>query len=73
MIDQYRVLKEEVAKFSNELSKRNYTIVLSKIDGYLGRKFRRRYCKFIKDIGLKLQNQMKNLKLKVIIHILFKI
>ena len=31
MIDQYNVLKEEVSKFSGELSKRNFAIVLKKL------------------------------------------
>ena len=52
MIDQYNVLKEEVAKFSTELSKRNYAIVLSKIDGYFGENLDEDIRKFIEDIGL---------------------
>ena len=52
MIDQYKVLKEEVAKFSGELSKRNFAIVLSKIDGYLGEDLEGDIKNFIKDIGL---------------------
>ena len=36
MIDQYNVLKEELFKFSQELSQRDFAIVLSKIDAYYG-------------------------------------
>ncbi|MBP7250675.1 GTPase ObgE [Arcobacter cryaerophilus gv. occultus] len=36
MIDQYNVLKEELVKFSQELSQRDFAIVLSKIDAYYG-------------------------------------
>ena len=52
MIDQYNVLKEEVAKFSGELAKRNYAIVLSKVDGYMGEDLEGDIKNFIKDIGL---------------------
>ena len=54
MIDQYKVLKEEVAKFSGELAKRNYAIVLSKIDGYYGENLEEDILNFIKDIGLEI-------------------
>ena len=54
MIDQYRVLKEEVSKFSGELAKRNYAIVLSKIDGYIGENLEEDITNFIKDIGLEI-------------------
>ncbi|MBF7065826.1 GTPase ObgE [Aliarcobacter butzleri] len=56
MIDQYQVLKEEVAKFSNELSKRNYAIALSKIDGYYGENLEEDIKNFIKEIGLEQSN-----------------
>ncbi|MCT7601259.1 GTPase ObgE [Aliarcobacter butzleri] len=56
MIDQYQVLKEEVAKFSNELSKRNYAIALSKIDGYYGENLEEDIKSFIKEIGLEQSN-----------------
>ena len=52
MIDQYKVLKEEVSKFSTELSKRDFAIVLSKTDGYLGENLEEDIKKFIEDIGL---------------------
>ena len=54
MIDQYNVLKEEVAKFSSELSTRNYAIVLSKVDGYMGEDLDGDIENFIKDIGLEI-------------------
>jgi GTP-binding protein len=56
MIDQYRVLKEEVAKFSSELSTRNYAIALSKIDGYYGEDLEGDIKQFIQDIGLECVN-----------------
>ncbi|MBP7770237.1 MAG: GTPase ObgE [Aliarcobacter sp.] len=52
MINQYNVLKNEVSKFSNELSKRNYAIVLSKVDGYIGEDLEADIGNFIKEIGL---------------------
>ena len=52
MIDQYNVLKAEVGKFSSELSKRNYAIALSKIDGYMGEDLEADISNFIKEIGL---------------------
>ena len=52
MIDQYRVLKEEVAKFSKELSQRHFAIVLSNIDGYYGEDLQSDIKNFIKELGL---------------------
>jgi len=52
MIDQYNVLKEEVAKFSTELSKRNYAIVLSKIDAYYGEDLQNDIQEFLKALNL---------------------
>lgn len=52
MIEQYRVLKEEVANFSNELAKRNYAIVLSKVDGYYGENLQDDIKNFIKELDL---------------------
>ncbi len=52
MIDQYNVLKEEVKKFSTELSGRKYAIALSKIDGYYGEDLDADIRNFISDIGL---------------------
>lgn len=56
MIDQYNVLKQEVEKFSQELSKRNFAIVLSKIDGYYGEDLHEDIKKFINDISLEVSN-----------------
>jgi len=56
MIDQYNVLKEEVAKFSGELAGRNYAIALSKIDGYYGEDLDADIRQFISDIGLEVSN-----------------
>ena len=56
MIDQYNVLKEEVAKFSTELAGRNYAIALSKIDGYYGEDLESDIKQFITDIGLECVN-----------------
>lgn len=53
MIDQYKVLKEEVAKFSLELSQRNYAIVLSKVDGYFGEDLENDIKNFIEELDLK--------------------
>ena len=64
MIDQYNVLKEEVAKFSTELSTRNYAIVLSKIDGYLGENLEEDIEKFIKDVGLEVTTSSEEFKLE---------
>jgi len=56
MIEQYKVLKEEVTKFSTELSKRNFAIVLSKVDGYFGEDLENDIKNFIKEIGLEQSN-----------------
>lgn len=56
MIDQYNVLKEEVSKFSSELSTRNFAIALSKTDGYYGEDLIGDIKKFIADIGLEESN-----------------
>lgn len=56
MIEQYQVLKEEVAKFSSELAKRNYAIVLSKIDGYYGENLEDDIQNFIKELGFEDSN-----------------
>lgn len=51
-IDQLQVLKEELKKFSNELSKRNYAIALTKIDAYYGENLEEDIIQFIKELGL---------------------
>lgn len=52
MIDQYRVLKEEVKKFSTELSQRKYAIALTKIDAIDPEELNEKIEQFIKDIEL---------------------
>lgn len=56
MIEQYEVLKEELEKFSQELSTRSYAIVLSKIDGYYGENLQEEIKSFIKEVGLEISN-----------------
>jgi GTP-binding protein len=50
--DQFTVLKEELKKFSTELSHRNYAIALTKIDGYYGEDLNADIENFIKELGL---------------------
>lgn len=50
--EQYEVLKEEVKKFSNELSGRNFAIALTKTDAYYGEDLNSDIIKFIEEIGL---------------------
>jgi len=50
--DQYNVLKEEVKKFSTELSGRNYAIALSKTDAYYGEDLTADIANFIEELGL---------------------
>ncbi|XPV69440.1 MAG: GTPase ObgE [Halarcobacter sp.] len=50
--DQFDVLKEEVKKFSEELSTRNFAIALTKIDAYYGEDLNNDIIKFIEDLGL---------------------
>ena len=54
VIDQYKVLKEEVKKFSEELSGRNFAIALTKIDAYYGEDLETDIKNFIKELGLDL-------------------
>jgi len=51
-IDQYRVLKEEVKKFSEELSGRNFAIALTKVDAYYGEDLEADIKSFIKELDL---------------------
>ena len=51
-IDQYNVLKEELKKFSNELSQRNYAIALTKTDAYYGEDLNEDIKNFINELGL---------------------
>jgi GTP-binding protein len=57
MIDQYNVLKEEVAKFSEELSKRKFAIALSKIDAVNPDELNDKIEEFIKGIGLEVEGE----------------
>ena len=52
MIDQYKVLKEELFKFSQELSQRDFAIVLSKIDAYYGEDLQNDIQEFLKALNL---------------------
>ncbi len=56
-LEQYTVLKEEVAKFSPELAKRKFAIVLTKIDAINPEELNDLVEKFIKDIGLEVSNE----------------
>lgn len=55
-IEQYNVLKEEVQKFSEELSGRNFAIALTKIDAYYGEDLEADINKFIEEVGLEPSN-----------------
>ena len=51
-MEQYNILKEEVAKFSEELSKRKFAIALTKIDAINPDELNGLVEQFIKDVGL---------------------
>ena len=53
-IDQYKVLKEEVSKFSEELSNRNFAIALTKIDAYYGENLEEDIKKFLGQLNLEI-------------------
>ena len=57
MLDQYTVLKEEVKKFSEELSSRKFAIALTKIDAIPVDEINDKVQEFIKAIGLDLTNE----------------
>ena len=57
MLDQYRVLKEEVSKFSNKLSKRKFAIALTKIDALTKEEAEEKIERFIKGIGLEIKGE----------------
>ena len=57
MLDQYEVLREEVAKFSPELGKRKFAIALTKIDAIDPEELNSKIEDFIKAIGLELSNE----------------
>ncbi len=58
-LEQYRVLKEELLKFSAELGKRKFAIALTKIDVIPPDELNEKVNEFIKGIGL--ENSNKNL------------
>jgi GTP-binding protein len=53
-MEQYNVLKEEVKKFSTELSGRKFAIALCKSDAYYGEDIESDIKEFIKEIGLEI-------------------
>ena len=53
-VEQYEVLKEEVKKFSTELSGRNFAIALTKTDAYYGEDLEADIKDFIKELGLEI-------------------
>ncbi|RXK03525.1 GTPase ObgE [Halarcobacter bivalviorum] len=55
--EQYEVLKEEVKKFSEELSGRNFAIALTKIDAYYGEDLEGDIKDFIEGLGLEISNE----------------
>jgi GTP-binding protein len=55
--EQFEVLKEELAKFSKELSGRNYAIALSKTDAYYGEDLQGDIKNFIEAMGLEVTNK----------------
>ncbi|MEA3553589.1 MAG: GTPase ObgE [Campylobacterota bacterium] len=57
MLEQYKVLKEEVKKFSPELASRKFAIALSKIDAVSPEETNDMTVQFIKDIGLEVSSQ----------------
>jgi len=56
--DQYKILKEELSKFSEELGKRKFAIALTKIDVINPAELNENVDAFIKDLGL--ENANKN-------------
>ena len=57
MTNQYTVLKEEVTKFSTELSKRNFAVAISRTDAYYGEDLEADILKFVDDINLTVSNE----------------
>ena len=58
-VEQYKVLKEEVTKFSTELASRDYAIALTKIDNFETEELNSKIKSFITDIGLELSSTNK--------------
>jgi GTPase len=56
MVDQYNVLKEEVKKFSPELSKRKFAIALTKTDSFDKDTVNTKTKEFIEAVGLNITN-----------------
>jgi GTP-binding protein len=59
IVDQYNILKEEVEKFSTELSKRKFAIVLSKIDALSQEDIENLSERFFDAIGCKQNDKIK--------------
>ena len=57
MLDQYKVLKEEVAKFSQELASRKFAIALTKIDAIPQEELNEKVEGFIKAIELEVSKE----------------
>jgi GTPase len=57
MIDQYKILQEEVAKFSTELASRKFAIALSKIDAIDSEELNEKIEAFIKELGFDLSSE----------------
>lgn len=57
MLEQYKVLKEEVAKFSEELAGRKFAIALTKIDAIPEEELNEKIDAFIKSIGLETSHE----------------
>ena len=55
-IEQFEVLKQEVEKFSKELSGRNYAIALTKTDAYYGEDIQADIQAFIEALGLEVSS-----------------
>ncbi len=58
-LDQYKVLQEEVAKFSTELASRKFAIVLTKIDSIDPEELNGKIEEFLKGIGLEASSENK--------------
>ena len=58
-LDQYKVLQEEVAKFSSELASRKFAIALTKIDSIDPEELNGKIEEFLKGIGLEASSQNK--------------
>ncbi|PHO09419.1 GTPase ObgE [Malaciobacter canalis] len=56
IIEQFKVLKEELKKFSVELSGRNYAIALTKVDAYYGEDLMKDINEFITELDLEVSN-----------------